>query len=111
VKPLAVQPQHLVAFVWVSSHWDRHLEGLCRYGKELAHFKWDRTTGLYQISRLTARERLRWLLRKWSFEVCVGRHWTYPHRERHRSRRSTSRLGRLSSWLYYRIAKALRGQR
>lgn len=25
-------------------------------------------------------EIIKWLFRKWTFELCIGRHWTYPHK-------------------------------
>lgn len=71
-----------VEFVWVSSHWDVHLAGLCRYGGRLCRFETDQDTLddnlMVDIFSLSPVEKLRWLFRKKLFEWCVGTHWTYP---------------------------------
>ena len=70
--------------VWVSLYWDGPREGLCRVGGELLRFATcpryvGRKPWLW-LFRLSWHERLRWLAMKALFELCVGRHWTYPDR-------------------------------
>jgi hypothetical protein len=78
-----------VSFVWVSSHWDVHLEGVCRHEGQLCRFECENPTRYdddggpsrprYSIYSLSTKEKLRWLYRKKKFEICVGYHWTYPY--------------------------------
>lgn len=74
-----------MAFVWVSNHYDVHLSGLCRVGGELMrfttieHHSFARRLRCH-VFRMGRKEKLRWWLRKRIFEICVGYHWTYPHR-------------------------------
>jgi len=88
-------PYEEVAFYWVSSHWDYHLEGICFYNGELCRFKTDikyadvmptddeegdgiiATCDIYKLSMI---EKFSWISRKIKFEFFVGKHWTYPHR-------------------------------
>ena len=80
-------------FVWISHHWDVHLEGLCRVNNELMHFKtieeniYDEKKDEYSydqikvdIFKLGFTEKLRWILKWRLFELCVGTHWTYPQK-------------------------------
>jgi hypothetical protein len=93
-------PKKQMSFVWVSDHWDVHLSGLCRHDGALCRFERDNPEDdgevLYSIYHLTTAEKLRWLYRKWKFEICVGYHWTYPNRANgemfHR---------RKPTWLYF----------
>jgi hypothetical protein len=80
----ALIPYDELTFVWVRSHYDVHLEGLCRLKGKLCRFA---TLNAFDdgepplvcaVYPLTMRERLWWLWRKKRFEVCVGYHWTYP---------------------------------
>jgi hypothetical protein len=77
-----------VAFFWICDHRDIHLGGLCFFQGELCMFETQLPTSpsnkneplsceIYSLNRL---EKFRWLTRKWKFEICVGKHWTYPHR-------------------------------
>ena len=80
-------PYNRVQYVWISSHYDIHLHGLCRFGaaNELHEFK---TTNpdtfdeplMVSVIKLTTKQKIHWLIRKKLFEICVGYHWTYPHR-------------------------------
>ncbi len=94
-------PYRDVDFVWVSSHWDIHLSGLCRYNGKLCQFsttqennpEWDEKRDAedddYNISpfittcaiySLSLKEKAKWLFKKKKFEWAVGYHWTYPYR-------------------------------
>jgi hypothetical protein len=75
-------------WVWISDHWDRHLSGLCRHDSELCRFEIEcdqdgdySESTTYTIYALSPLEKLHWLWRKKKFEICVGRHWTYPDRK------------------------------
>lgn len=75
---------HQMSWVWVSSYYDVPLDGLCRWDGALCSFEIidvEAEPPLYRVAVLTWLERVRWLARKWLFELCVGRHWSYPQRE------------------------------
>jgi hypothetical protein len=73
-----------VKFRFITNHYDVHLSGTCSYNGRIARFKnldpyadkmWCQITELNFVER--TKERLRQL---W-FEICVGKHWTYPDRK------------------------------
>lgn len=85
-------PYDRVDFVWVKSHYDIHLEGLCKYNGELHRFKVGSDFGydegvedyilpIMNIYKLNRIEKFKWLCRKKLFEICVGKHFTYPYRK------------------------------
>ena len=77
-------PYSEAEWVWVSNHYDIHLDGLCRYQGELCRFEtWDADEDNPQVRifRMTALEKLSWLLRKRMFELCIGHHWTYQQKK------------------------------
>jgi hypothetical protein len=80
-NPLVTIPYEEVEFVWVSSHWDIHLIGLCRYNKELCLFTTDYNTLITSIYKLSFSQQVDWTIKKTLFEWCVGYHWTYPKRK------------------------------
>ncbi|HEU4602631.1 MAG TPA: hypothetical protein VFS24_11710 [Steroidobacteraceae bacterium] len=88
-RPYIRVPYDRVDWVWVSAHYDLHFEGLARHNGQLMRFQtpqfyWYTRRSLrpqVRLFRLSVREKLRWLARKWWFEFCVGRHWTYPDRK------------------------------
>jgi hypothetical protein len=92
-------------FVWVSSHWDIHLKGLCIEEGKLQRFKTDYDTELCTIYPLTTKEKFIWLFKKKMFEWCVGYHWTYPHRKTGNlyHRRKPVWIHKGLVWLYYTI--------
>ena len=67
-------------FVWIVDHWNIHLEGLCRYNGSLCRFKTNEETEICTIYSLSILEKVKWLVRKKRFELCIGYHWTYPHK-------------------------------
>jgi hypothetical protein len=105
-------------WVWVDGHWDVHLTGLCRHDGKLCRFEveWDKVGDhseitTYTIYALSPLEKLRWLWRKKKFEICVGRHWTYPDLEdgvRFRKRKPRWLGALLWAWHYGNIRDALR---
>jgi hypothetical protein len=113
VKAVAYLPYNEVHFVFVNSHWDHHLGGLCRYEGKLCRFSTiekenpnydpvkDETDPEYNewmynlfciIYELSPWEKLKALYQKRMFELMVGYHWTYPDRKSFGSRKP--------KWLY-----------
>jgi hypothetical protein len=106
-----------INFLWVSSHYDFHHEGICTHDGKVARFacsedypeNWgtcehddgsdcplcDNPPIVCNVFPLTALGRLKWLIRKRMFELCVGEHWTYPNR-----RNGASFRTRRPRWLY-----------
>jgi hypothetical protein len=85
-KPITRIPYRHMTWVWVTDHYDIHIAGLCRYAGALCRFETDypRNTWrrklkcrVYQLSPIA---KVRWLLKKRLFEICVGRHCTYSYR-------------------------------
>jgi hypothetical protein len=106
-------PYKDVEWVWIADHYDIHLGGLARHKGELMRFEtpgfyWStrrRLSPVVRLYRLSWAEKAVWLRRKRTFEVCVGRHWTYPDRRLgHRSRKPRW-LREALSWLYYRLKR------
>ncbi len=89
---IATVPYEELDFVWISNHWDIHLNGLCNYKNNLCEFKtkegeydWEKeeyiiptTCDIYSLSLV---EKIKWLSTKKKFELMVGYHWTYPYRK------------------------------
>lgn len=94
-------------FVFVSSHYDIHLHGTCMHEGKLWEFTTHDNTDYRRmqsacpscsgnddadctcesfsevvcvLTPLTFLQRLRWKFRQKMFEICVGYHWSYPHR-------------------------------
>jgi len=85
-------PYDKVDFIWVKSHYDVHLEGLCRVNNKIHRFKIasefgydedldDYVLPIMNVYKLSKVDKIKWLFRKWLFEVCVGKHFTYPDRK------------------------------
>ena len=77
-------PYKDVNFLWISSHWDIHLKGLCKHDGKLCAFDTinpeDYDNNLVKIIPLSFIEKVKWTIRRKKFEWCVGYHWTYPYR-------------------------------
>ena len=89
-------------FIFVTHHWDWHLDGLCKFQNKLCRFYtkgggWAGGTPeqfedddyepywiepICEIHTLSWREKLKWLYRKKRFEVCVGSHYSYSEGKR-----------------------------
>ena len=86
MKPTYRIPYDRMDWLWISNHWDAHLEGLCRVQGRIMRFvmppTWEGHEELphMHVFRLALWEKIRWLARKRFFEICVGEHWTYPQR-------------------------------
>jgi len=110
MKHIATLPYDEVDFVWVSSHWDVHLSGLCKMGNTLFWFQ-TKIKGDYDhiecdIFMLSYWEEIRFKLRKFLFERMVGYHWSYPKRNNHGFHyRKPQWLHKILFSLYYKIRK------
>jgi hypothetical protein len=86
-KVASAVPYEAMQWVWISDHWDCHMSGLCCHNRRLRWFEAEydddgeyRDNTKYSIYSLSLLEKLRRLWHKKKFEICVGRHWTYPDR-------------------------------
>jgi hypothetical protein len=114
MKLIATLPYDEINFVWVSSHYDVHLFGICKMGNTLFYFKTINYEDLYdddkelmcEIYYLTFWEDVKWRLKKFFFEQMVGYHWSYPKRKNsHFHYRKPEWLYKLLFKLYYTIKK------
>lgn len=85
MKKIATLPYEDVKFVWVASHYDFHLKGLCEMGRTLFWFE-TQIEGDYEkvtcdIYMLSFWDEIKLRFRKFRFEQMVGYHWTYPNRK------------------------------
>ena len=91
-------PYDKMNFVWYDAHYDVHLSGLCKVNNRLYRFKvgtdygWSETLDKYvepimHVYELTNKEKLIWLCRKWLFEICIGKHCSYPFKRKYGSRK------------------------
>ena len=107
MKPALRIPYKHVPFVWISNHYDLHVAGLCRINGEIMWFelpkgyRWDGSLPRMLVSPLSRLGKARWLLRKWIFEILVGRHWTYPDRTHGTQFEAKSWWRRLGMKIYY----------
>lgn len=72
-------------FRWIEEHFDVHLSGTCIYKGKLCYFETEypeEDEFYYNIYSLTWQEKLKWLLRQWFFELCIGYHWTYKNNKK-----------------------------
>lgn len=79
--------------VWVENYWDYPVSGLALVGNKLHYFYdisglGDHTVSVQPLSFIP---KLKWLLKKRLFEICVGYHWTYgpKHKEFDTTKRQT----------------------
>lgn len=107
-KPDFRIPYRHVNFLWVSNHYDVHLEGLCLVRGKIMRFEMPRDRFREEMPRLHVfklgfLEKLHWLAKKKAFEICVGKHWTYPDRKHgvHFHIRKPEWLSRLLLNVYY----------
>lgn len=66
--------------IFVTEFEKQPITGLCKYNGELCRFilDFENRYGV-NIYYLTLTEKISWLFRKWFFEICVGRHYTYKN--------------------------------
>lgn len=104
-------PYDQVEWVWISNHYDIHLDGLCRFEGELSRFEtWesDSDNPVCRIFRLSALQKVSWLLQKKLFEICIGRHWTYPDRKQGARFHMGGWSGKALFTAYYACKKTIR---
>ena len=66
--------------IWVTNFWDKPLAGLCRVNGELRRFSAEYDEQGYTTYPLTSFEKVKWIIRKWIFELCVGTHFSYDRK-------------------------------
>ena len=66
--------------IWVTNFWDKPLAGLCRVNGELRRFSAEYDEQGYTTYPLTNFEKVKWIIRKWIFEICVGTHFSYDYK-------------------------------
>ncbi|MDG1950312.1 MAG: hypothetical protein P8J32_05875 [bacterium] len=92
-----------IDFVWVTNHWDIHLDGICKHKGKLCKFHcvemgywkpieeegvpeddWDDdwVDSIYEITFLSFQEKVKWKWSQWKFEAFVGKHWSYRNGKR-----------------------------
>lgn len=104
---IAWVPYAEMQWVWVTDYYDVPLRGLCRYHGRRCRFEVaDEDGETYRVISLTRLERCRWMARKWLFELCVGRHWSYPARVQ-----GVRFQWRRPQWLWRYVLRAYYGQR
>jgi hypothetical protein len=92
MKKIADVKYDEVEFVFITNHYDIHLNGVCNYNGELCEFKnkypdyneekddWEEM--IVEIYQLTPYEKFKWYKKKFLFEKLVGYHWTYKNKKR-----------------------------
>ena len=80
--------------IWVTNFWDKPLAGLCRVNGELRRFSAEYDEQGYTTYPLTSFEKVKWIIRKWIFELCVGTHFSYDRKS------SESFRWRRPKWLH-----------
>jgi len=91
-----------INFVWISNHYDIHINGLCKMGNSLFWFQTinpEEDELKCDIYMLSFWEEIKLRTRKFLFEQMVGYHWTYPHRK------NSYFHYRKPEWLYKRLFK------
>lgn len=98
MKLITKIPYRETKFLYVYSHWDIHLEGICTYNGKICKFITDDSEWYDYLSKfddenddvdydaytiwciiyeISFFEKIKLLWRKKLFEVCVGKHWSY----------------------------------
>lgn len=117
-KLITTIPYDKVKFKWICNHWDVHLNGTCLYNGELCEFENDYpeyneendewSEMMVRIYQLDIKDKLMWMKRQWSFEKCVGYHWSYDNNGKRGKnfhyRKPTWFYKRLFNW-YYNLTK------
>ena len=71
--------------VYVENYYDIPLSGLCTHKNQLVGFKVvdsEEDDPTYEIIHLTPIQKIRELVKKKLFEICVGKHWSYKNGKR-----------------------------
>lgn len=115
MRHIATLNYHELDFVWISSHYDVHLSGLCKMGNTLFWFETINAHEFFEedkplkckVFMLSFWEEIKLRMRKFFFEQMVGYHWTYPQRKNWARfyYRKPVWLNKLLFSLYYKIKK------
>jgi hypothetical protein len=90
-----------IEYVWHSGYYDGPITGLARFNDDIYWFEYDYQARNYALSPLRGLKKLRILARwKW-FEICVGKHCSYPEGPAFTARRGQWFWRELAN-LYYR---------
>lgn len=93
MNKLISESQLVECIVFHSGYYDGPLSGLCRFNGELCEFElhaeeyigdedeFERVR-MFDIKPLGGFKKCRRIFGKWLFEICVGRHCSYPNRSR-----------------------------
>ena len=79
-RPAFRVPSEHLELVWHWNYYDYPLDGLCRINGTLMRFKRHYGARKYRVYQLTPAQKFRVLLHKTLFELCVGKHCSYPDR-------------------------------
>ena len=80
-------------FFFISLFYDVPLSGLCKVNNKIhtfsivsfdAHLTSNDGKLFYNVYELSSIEKLKQILKKWGFELCVGTHMSYPQRAQKR---------------------------
>ena len=107
MKHIVTLPYNEVDFVWISSHYDVHINGLCKMGNTLFWFQTKNYDGYFDedtplecdVYMLSFWEEVKLRMRKFFFEQMVGYHWSYPQKK------NSHFHYRKPEWLYKRLFK------
>ena len=120
MKYLKTIPYCEVNFRFISNHYDLHIEGTCLYENEICYFfthlpDYDEENDCWKeaftmIYKLTTYEKVKWLLKQWLFEKCVGCHCSYKNNDLrgYFYYRKPEWLYKFLFSSYYRISKLLK---
>ncbi len=110
MKLLVTLPYEKVDFKFISNHYDVHLEGTCIYNNSMCYFtnkypEYNEETETWEemyvkIYKINFLEKIKYWYIQTMFELCVGYHWTYPHRKK-----GASFYYREPKWLYHWLFK------
>lgn len=64
---------------FVTDYYDGELEGYIKINGEIYYFVINPTFDTYDIYKLTYKEKLACVICKFLFEICVGKHYSYPN--------------------------------
>ncbi len=113
---IATIPYDEVDFIWVTTHWDLHLNGICNYNGKICEFITTIGSGhwkdefiddhehynyivdspdMCEIYSLSESEKRRWLKNKKEWEIGHGYHWSYNHTE---EEIKLTRMQKLKKW-------------
>ena len=116
--PIIILPYPKVNFRWINNFYDIKLNGTCKYNNKLCEFKtivgdyneekeeWNEST--VEIYNLNIIENIKWRLRQFMFEQCVGYHWTIGKKVNFHIRKPQFLYKLLLNLYYYKSKKNIK---